>query len=343
MGRYVGSVLFLAAVAGLTTACGSSGPASYLYTDSSSVVFIQWQPDASGSGIQGTLTEDAIGGTAPSETVAVTNVPITGAINGSSVTLHSEDLLSSLFGISTLNGTLNGNTLTFNVVTSGGSIQQGTLTQADTSAYNAAVAALHKRVQHINLAAAQAQAAQARQQQDDQAIQTAQNDLSTVQNISFGGDLRALASDVRQTNSDLAGERKDAAAGPNADGGNCYNLQQNVEYDAQQNVDYDLQQNVGYDLQQNLLPDIQTARQDIAALQSDLQTLSSAGLAAPQGAAAAISAVQAEIRQAKATANADIDQANADDVQAYAIANSMATGNCAGDGLGKPTALLAHI
>lgn len=52
-----------------------------------------------------------------------------------------------------------------------------------------------------------------------------------------------MASDLKQTNSDLASEEKDAAAGPNADGGDCYNLQQNVEYDAQQNVDYDLQQN----------------------------------------------------------------------------------------------------
>jgi hypothetical protein len=56
-----------------------------------------------------------------------------------------------------------------------------------------------------------------------------------------------------------------------------------------------------------------------------------------------MSSVLREIKQAKATANIDINQANADDIQAYAIANNMATANCAGDGIGRPTALLPHV
>lgn len=330
----------LVAVVAAYLASRSSGPSSFLASNSSQVEFIQWQPAASG-GIQGTIASDQASGTAPNETVAVQSVQFTGTVNGSSVTMNIDG--GFLVGIRTLNATLNGGTLSLSFVGSGGSIQTSTLVQSSTSAYNTAVAALHKQVSHANLLAAQAEAQAQQQQQHNQDLQTAQQDLATVQGVSFGSDLSALAGDVKQTNADLAGERKDAAGGPNADGGGCYNLQQNVEYDAQQNVDYDLQQNLGYDLQQNLLPDIRSARQDITTLEGDLQTLSGDGVAAPAGVAAAISSVDGAIRQAKATANADIDQANADDVQAYSIADSMATGSCAGDGIGKATALLSHI
>src|ERR1700759_4607406 len=170
------------------------------------------------------MTEDGIAGTAPSETVSVTSVPITGTVNASAMTIPIQDTLSSLFGSGTLNGTINGSTLTFSVVTSSGSIQPSSLAQAGTGAYNAAVTALHAEVRQDNTAATQAQAAQAQQQQDDQDLQAAQSDLATLQGAGFGSDLSDLANDVKQANSDLAGEQKDAAAGPNADGGDCYNL-----------------------------------------------------------------------------------------------------------------------
>ena len=333
------AALFGAVVAAYL-ASRSPGPSSFLASNSAQVEFIQWQPAASG-GIQGTIASDQVSGTAPDETVSVQSVQFTGTVNGSSVTMNIDG--GFLVGIRTLNATLNGGTLSLSFVGSSGSIQTSTFVQSGISAYNLAVAALHKQVSHANVLAAQEQARAQQQQQDNQDLQTAQQDLATVQGVSFASDLNALAGDVKQTNSDLAGEQKDAAAGPNADGGGCYNLQQNVEYDAQQNVDYDLQQNVGYDLQQNLLADIRSARQDVATLEGDLQALSGDGVAAPAGVAAAISSVDSAIRQAKATANADIDQANADDVQAYSIADNMATGSCAGDGIGKPAALLSHI
>jgi hypothetical protein len=151
-----------------------------------------------------------------------------------------------------------------------------------------------------------------------------------------------MSGDVSQINSDLAGEQKDAAAGPNA-GGQCYNLTANVEYDVQSNVDYDIQSNLEYDLQTSLTPDIQSARQDIATMKGDLATLANDGVPAPPGVPAAISAVHAEISQAISAANKYIDQANAADAQAYAIANNMATGACAGDGLGSPPPPVRHI
>jgi hypothetical protein len=317
-----------------------SGPPTFLASNASEVVLIQWQTTA-GNNIQGTMASDTITGTAPSETVSVQSAPFSGTINGGTVTMTIAGGL--LAGARTITATLTGGTLALSGIGAGGTIQTTTLSQSSTSAYNQAVAALQGRVRRANVLAVQAQAAQQRQQQINQDLQTAQTGLSTVEGVSFGSDLNALTSDVKQTNSDLAAEEKDAVGGPNADGGGCYNLQQNVEYDAQQNVDYDLQQNLGYDLQQNLRPDIRAARQDIATLEADVQKLSSDGVPAPAGVSAAISSVQAKIKQAKAAANTDINQANADDIQAYAIANNMATGSCAGDGIGKPAGLLPHL
>jgi hypothetical protein len=77
-------ILLIVAVAGaaqVMAACGGpSGPVGYLYSGSSGVLYIQWQTDSSGNGIQGTMTEDGITGTAPAETISVTTVPITGSI-----------------------------------------------------------------------------------------------------------------------------------------------------------------------------------------------------------------------------------------------------------------------
>jgi hypothetical protein len=49
------------------------------------------------------------------------------------------------------------------------------------------------------------------------------------------------------------------------DGGDCHNLESNVNYYAQSDVEYDAQHDFGYDLQQNLAPDISSGRQDIKA------------------------------------------------------------------------------
>jgi hypothetical protein len=101
---------------------------------------------------------------------------------------------------------------------------------------------------------------------DAGAQQQAENDLSTLQGFSLSSDLGKLASDVSQTNNDLAVEKTAAAAGSNADGGDCYNLESNVNYDAQSDVEHDAQDDFGCDLQQNLVPDISSGRQDINAL-----------------------------------------------------------------------------
>jgi hypothetical protein len=185
-------------------------------------------------------------------------------------------------------------------------------------------------------AQASASAAASQASRDAAAQQQAQNDLSTLEGFSLSSDLGKLASDLSQTNNDLAAEKTAAAAGPNADGGDCYNLESNVNYDAQSDVEYDAQSDFGYDLQQNLVPDISSGRQDISALQSDLSNLQSLGLSTPSGAQAAITTAQNEISNAISTANSNVSQVNADVDAAWAVSNSTATGSCSGDGLGSP-------
>ena len=150
--------LLVGGIVAVVASKGSSGPSSYLATDDSGVTFIQWQPDSSGSGISGTITADAVEWNPPTynvESLAVSSYPFTGSINGNSVTV-------SIFG-HTFYGILNGGTLTISVLnSSSGSIQATTYTQASTSAYNAAVAALRARIHGANVLAA---AALARRQQ----------------------------------------------------------------------------------------------------------------------------------------------------------------------------------
>jgi hypothetical protein len=192
-------------------------------------------------------------------------------------------------------------------------------------------------------AQASASAAASQASADTAAQQQAQNALSTLEGFSLSSDLSQLSRDLTKTSNDLAAEKTAAAAGPNADGGDCYNLDSNVDYDATENVEYDAQEDFGYDLQYNLVPDISSGRQDVSALQSDLSDLQSMGLSAPSGAQAAITAAQNEISSAVSTANADISQENGFVSQAYSVANSIATGNCAGDGPGSTPSPIQDI
>jgi hypothetical protein len=172
--------------------------------------------------------------------------------------------------------------------------------------------------------------------------QTAQSDLTAVESAAnFASDLSALSSDVKQTNDDLAAERKAAAKGPNADGGDCYNLEENVDYDATENVEYDATEDLGYDLQESLVPDISTERADIATLTNALASLNSAGLPPPGGAALTLTDAHQAIQQAIATANTDIDQVNTDVSEAYSLPNGMATSVCTGPG--EAPAPIGHI
>lgn len=320
--KHVAAVCAATAVLVGVVSCGSpAGPASYLGTDHADVVFIQWQAPTSAGHLQGTMTVDRVAGTAPGETVSVNSIPFTGSISGNSVTLT----VTVLFVTEHIFGTLSGGRLTIQSTTSNGTIQSGALVQADVSGYNKAVAALHARVRQANLVAARAQ--------DEQA---AQNDLARLQGASFSNDLNSLLSDVQQASSDLATLKSDAAQGQ---GSYCDNVS-TVSDDAY-SVDDDLY-SLSSDLT-TLTDDIATVRQDISTVSNDVASLSAAGVPAPLGAASDVTAARRMITEVVATANSYIDRANADDTTAYAIANGLATGACAGQGSGSTTALIKHI
>lgn len=189
----------IGAVVAVVATRGSSGPPAYLATRSGQVEFITWQQ--TGSGIQGTVAYDSITGTAPNEAVSVQSAPFTGNINGSTVTMTFNG--GFLVGTATVTATVNGGTLSVSFIGSSGSYQTYTLTQSSASAYNAAVAALHRGVDHANLVAQQQQAQAQQAQANAQAEQTAQNDTVTVQQDSslgsgsnFANDLSNFAADV---------------------------------------------------------------------------------------------------------------------------------------------------
>jgi hypothetical protein len=74
------------------------------------------------------------------------------------------------------------------------------------------VAVLRKTISQANAQAAAAQQAPQQQQANAQAENTASSDLATLQGAdNFATDLGKLASDVSQANTDLAGEKSDAA------------------------------------------------------------------------------------------------------------------------------------
>jgi hypothetical protein len=107
-------------------------------------------------------------------------------------------------------------------------------------------------------------------------------------------------------------------------------------------IEYDVNGSFQYDLNQpaNAIP---VTRADITTLNDGLSSLSASGLPAPSGASAAITSAQQAISQAISAANRDIDSENPVVTQAYAIANAMATGACAGMGPGSPPSPLPHL
>jgi hypothetical protein len=88
-----------------------------------------------------------------------------------------------------------------------------------------------------------------------------------------------------------------------------------------------------------LATDITTVRNDIGTVQADQTALSSPGLPGTPGAGKAISAAQAALF----TANGYIGHAKGDLRTAYAVANSVGTGACAGDGPGSTPDGVGHL
>jgi hypothetical protein len=318
----------------VATPAEEPGMTTFICSGLSSATLLQWQDD--NGYLSGSYEYSSISGQAPQEQVTPEQGDLTGTLNGNAISL-TIGLQEPLYG------TLDAGQLTLNIPQADGSFQAGTCDSGSLSDWNSAVAALESQVSSDNNSALQQQAQASQASANAAAEQQAQNDLNTLEGLSLSSDLSKLSGDLTQTSNDLAAEKTAAAAGPNADGGDCYNLTANVDYDAQENVEYDAQENFGYDLQENLVSDISSGRQDISALQSDLSNLQGMDLQAPSGAQSAITAAQSEIASAISTANADISQENGYVTQAYEVADSIATGSCAGDGPGSAPSPIQDI
>jgi hypothetical protein len=306
-----------AACASGTAGTNASLANAYLATGLTWVDYLQWNSSGVGS-----LTDDTLTGSSPDEQVSSAQTPITAYVNGSEVTFT---------GLQQQNGTLANGQLTLQVLDADGTLTTVVFTPASLGQFNAAVTTLQNTVNNDNGTAVQQQAQASKASSNAAAEQTASSDLATVQGIGFANDLTKLSGDATQAGTDLATTRSDAANGPNGASGDCYNLEGIVNYDVQGKVDYDLQGPTAAD-SQGLASDLASARSAVGTLQADLSGLSSAGLPAPAGAAAAITTAQNTISTAVTTANGDISAVNSDVVTAYQVANGIATGSCSGPG-----------
>lgn len=186
-------------------------------------------------------------------------------------------------------------------------------------------------------AASSSAAAQQKSAADQQAEQSALATL--VRDASLDSELSSISGDVKKTAADVAQTRADAKAGG---GDNCVNASSTVYNDAASVVYNDAQSSLYNDVNTLTQAD-QSVQKDIAAVQSANQQLASDGLPVDPGASSAISAAQDTTATAKSTANGDIDMINKDVSTAYAVANGIAIGPCAGTGPGNPPTPIPHI
>jgi hypothetical protein len=157
----------------------------------------------------------------------------------------------------------------------------------------------------------------------------------------FTSIVSGLHSAVTETQNDLAGEQRDINMGASNQAGTCVNLVANVDYDVTTIIGQD-RQNV-IDEVNNLKIAIAAVRQDITDWQFDVQAIANQGVPPPSDEASVISAAYTEILLALNAANGDIDQANTAVDKAYSMANTLASGTCAGHGPGSAPGNIGHL
>lgn len=314
-----------------------TGQNVYICAGDTSATLLQWN-NLHGA-LSGSYTEARLSGTAPGEKVSSDNASLTGTLSGSSVTLS----INVLVFTQPLSGTVKDQTLTLNVPQSDGTLQPATCQAGSLEQWNQLVTLLGGKADSDNTAVLQQQAQASAAAADKQAQQDAQQALAAVQGFSLSTHLNDLADDVTTTDGHLADEKKDAAKGATTDANvACYNLSVTVAYEVQSVIEYDAQSAFAYHLD-GFTSAVSKGRQVISTLQSSVAALRSRGLPAPAGVDAAVAAANTSITGAIATANGYVDRINADVDTAYAVANAIATGECASDALGAPPAHIEHI
>lgn len=293
---------------------------------------MQWTRN--GDALSGTFVETEL--TDSGNSTKKFNESFDGSAAGGNVTLTFKGTLGSSANLS---GKLEGSNLVLSFPQPNGSIQPITLSVGTVDQYNKDVAQLTGQAQSKAQASASAAADAAHQQkiQTDQAA--ASKALSALQSdLDVSGALAKISKDATQSATDLQTTRDDAAKGQ---GGACYGVT-TVSYDAANKVGYDVMSSMSYDVG-NLKDALRTISSDVAALQKTLDVLSTDGLPTLAGAKDAIAQASATAASATAQANKSIDQGNANVIAAYGVGNSIATGDCAGNGPGDVPAPLAHL
>ena len=196
----------------------------------------------------------------------------------------------------------------------------------DTAAAAAAAAA------RASTAARQAAAADEQRARDEATAGKMVNELKDAP-ATLAADLATLKGHLQTLEGKVVTLRATAAKGAGPD---CANVQ-DVTYTAQNDIGYDAQNVVGYDAANDVGYHLNSIRQEVTALETQLEKLAGESATAPTDAASVLTAAQAADDHAVKTTNAAIDRANAGMTTAYRLANSLATGTCNGDGPGDMT------
>jgi outer membrane murein-binding lipoprotein Lpp len=313
--------IVLAAAAMLAVGCDSSKPAYYVGTDRTTAVLITWSAQRNGRA-RGTITDDAMSGTAPSETVTAQTVPVTLRFSGKHVSFSGAGIYA--LGATTISGSLSGGRLTITAPDAGGYLRSAVLRAAAPAVFRSDLARLRQRAGHANTAAKRSRGQQNSGQitTDQQQVST---DISTLQSDAsqLSSDVSQMGADVQQVSADLAQLKSDAANGA---GPSCDNVS-TVDSDAT-TVDND-GTTVGDDAS-TVTSDIQTVESDISQLTSDLAALQKAGGSAAGGPSpqTVISQAQAAVSSALTQANSYIATVNGYLQTAYTTANNLSGGSC---------------
>jgi outer membrane murein-binding lipoprotein Lpp len=314
--------IVIAAAGLLAVGCGSGRSAYYVGTDRSTAVLITWSAQQHGRA-RGTITDDTLAGTAPSETVQVQTVPVTVRFNGTDVSFTGSRIYA--LGVVTITGTLTGGRLNISAPDASGYLESAVLQSGTRAVYDSDLSRLRQRVSDANTAAKRSAGRQQNSGQIATDQQQVSSDIAQLQadTAQLSSDVTQMSSDVQQVSSDLAQLNSDAANGA---GPSCDNVS-TVDNDAT-TVDSD-GSTVGDDAT-TVTSDISTVQGDISQLTSDVDTLAKAG-GSPTGEPtpqAVISQAQTEINSALTQANTYITTVNGYLQEAYTTANNLAGSSC---------------
>jgi hypothetical protein len=321
----------IASAALLAAGCGGNRPTYYVGTDGSTVALIRWSGNQTGQP-NGTIIENTLSGTAPTQTLTVQTIPVTVSVKGSDVSFTGGEL-AALTG-ATITGTLSGGTLRISAPAATGYLESAVLRPATAAVYDSDLAKLRQHVSRDNTATKRPEQKRQSQHQpnsaevasDQQAVST---DVSTLQSDTdaMTADVSQMSTDVLQVSADLGQLKSDAA---NGQGDSCDNVA-TVDSDAT-TVDDD-GTTVGDDAT-TITDDVSTVQGDITQLDSDLATLQKDGGSATgsPGPQTVISEAQSAVTSAVSQANSYINTVNGYLQQAYTTANDLAGSNCGGSG-----------